>query len=377
MATWRPLAVLPNLELEDAIDIGPVAFAPQHDSRVQDTMDGNGLHRIFLSRFRDAFGEWKYPSVLVADDTAAGDYQTVEAMASIRDVLSAAVVPLARANAMLGNQVSLPLCFSRIFDFYPWRVADDNDGLVMINPSLKAIHDVDRFDGQVSPEIQTARLHHVQIDGPLFDSLVKVWSATYAAGADPNTGAAFVRSLNMMHHASQLPALQDTRGFDYGRLTALWVSSFEILAHPGPRESVKLHHVRTLITSADWSDEGYGQIAARVYRRLYEARNAFIHGGDIAERHFRIGPNDLPLHHFAAPIYRMALASHVGLKSTVSGIEHSDWHVVGKGMPDWIAYCERRDAIEKAISLADVRLTSPRRRSIRKNEASPKEATPE
>ena len=377
MATWRPLAVLPNLQLDDAVDLGPVSFAPQRDSRVHDIVNENTVHRIFLSRFRDAFGKWKYPAVLIADDRAVGDYQTVEAMASVRDALSAAVVPLARANAMLGNQVSLPLCFSRTFDFYPWKVTDDNDGLVMVNPSLKAIHDVDRFDGQVSPEIQTAMLHRVHIDDPLFESLAKGWSTTYAAGTDPSTGAAFIRSLNMMHHASQLPALQDTRGFDYGRLTALWVSAFEILAHPGPGENVKLQHVKTLITSADWSDEGYGEIAARVYRRLYEARNAFLHGGEIAERHLRIGPNDLPLHHFAAPIYRMALSSHLGLKSTLPDIEHSDWDAVGKSMPGWIAYCEPRDAIEKAISLADVRLTSPRRRSIRENEASPREVNPD
>ena len=355
MATWLPLAVLPNLELDDdAINIGPVAFAPHHDSRVQNIMNNSTVQRIFLNRFRDAFGESKYPAVLIADKGAAGDYETVEAMASIRDVLSASVVPLARARAMLGNQVSLPLCFSRTLDFYPWRVKDDDGGLVMVNPSLHAIDDIDRFDGQVSPEIRTAELFHTHIDNPLFDRLVSEWRTTYAPHSSAAANAALMRSLNMMHHASQLPALQDTRQFDYGRLTALWISAFEILAHPGPRKSIKLPHVTTLIETADWSDKKYADIAVRIYKRLNEARNTFLHGGAISWRHLRIGPNDEPLHHFAAPIYRMALASWLGLRCDLPDLEHPDRETMGRQMSDYFGYCGRREEIEGAIARAEV-----------------------
>lgn len=350
---WLPLAVFSNFEVCDgAIEAGPVAFASQRDPRVEQIAEGAIVHRVFLNRFRDAFGDWKSPTLLIMSPNAVGDYRTVEAMASIRDVLSASVVPLARARYILGGQLSAPLCFSRTLDFYPWRVQDNGAELVMLNPNVRAIEDVDHFEGQVSPELQTAKLSKNDLDAPLFYKLVDAWRAAYALDAPADTNVALIRSLDMMHHASQLPALQDTRKFDYGRLTALWVSAFEILAHPGPKYGVKVRNVADRIHEADWSDRSLAELSVAVYKRLYRARNAFLHGNAIRDQHLFTGEQGLPLHHFAAPIYRMALSSFLGIRAEMPDVQQEDRELLRRQMLDYWEIRSPRDSMEEAIALA-------------------------
>lgn len=274
-------------------------------------------------------------------------------MASIRDILSGSVVPLARALWVTGGQLSAPLCFSRVFDFYPWKVNQEAKGLVMLTPSVGALDDIDNFQGQVFPEVSTAELSPNDIDLPVFLALTRIWRTAYDGTALEGKDLALMRSLNMAHHACQLPAYQDTRGFDYGRLTALWVSAFEILAHPGRRRSVKERHVMELISKADWSDRRFADLSKGLYKQLYEARGAFLHGSEIKEEHlFSVG-NRVPLHQLAAPIYRMALASFLQLKIDLPDVHHSDPTVAQEQHNNYWSSRRPRDRMEEAIALAD------------------------
>lgn len=352
---WRALAVLPNFEVRGttAIEAGHVAFASQDDQRVHELIDHSIVHRIFLNRFKSAFGDRKSPTILLANPQAKGDYQTVEAMASIRDTLSGSVVPLARALWVTGGQLSAPLCFSRVFDFYPWKVDQEAKGLVMLTPSVGALDDIDNFQGQVSPEVSTAELSPHDIDRPVFLELTRIWCKAYDGTALEGKDLALMRSLNMMHHACQLPAYQDTRSFDYGRLTALWVSAFEILAHPGPGRSVKERHIMELISKADWSDRRFADLSKELYKQLYDARGAFLHGSEIEEKHLITVAGRIPLHQLAAPIYRMALASFLKLKLEMPDIGHPDREVLQQQHNKYWNGRRPRDRMEEAIALAD------------------------
>jgi hypothetical protein len=53
--------------------------------------------------------------------------------------------------------------------------------------------------------------------------------------------------------ASKMPATVDVRLFDLGRIVSLWISAFEILAHPGMGTS-GLFRVYDLLDRAPMSD---------------------------------------------------------------------------------------------------------------------------
>ena len=63
---------------------------------------------------------------------------------------------------------------------------------------------------------------------------------------------ALFRSLNMAFRAAEMPAWNDITVYDVGRSVALWVSAFEILAHPGPEGDTSMRQVYELIERAPW-----------------------------------------------------------------------------------------------------------------------------
>lgn len=100
------------------------------------------------------------------------------------------------------------------------------------------------------------------------------------------------RSLNMANQASQIPAGSDTTFYDVGHAIALWVSAFEILAHPGMGKS-GLYRVYGLLEDVAWecSRSRYRRykahkigkknsprrpLACWIYGEIYRARNDFL-----------------------------------------------------------------------------------------------------
>jgi hypothetical protein len=66
----------------------------------------------------------------------------------------------------------------------------------------------------------------------MFEALFRRWKRHYLARGRLWSDRALFRSLNMAANAAQLPGGIDTTLYDLGRMTGLWVSAFEILAHP-------------------------------------------------------------------------------------------------------------------------------------------------
>ena len=118
MSLWNPMAVLANVELNEPIEAQLAAFAPASDARVQDVNTAHPVHATFLDRFTDAFGNKCHPTVLIVRPSAPETIRSADALASIRDVLSASVIPSARARytPQLGNCGAF---YSSSFEFYP------------------------------------------------------------------------------------------------------------------------------------------------------------------------------------------------------------------------------------------------------------------
>ena len=168
------------------------------------------------------------------------------------------------------------------------------------------------------------------VDRPLIDQLIRRWQRRYGPRPVKRADRALFRSLNMANQAAALPAGSDTTFYDVGRLIPLWVSAFEILAH-NKFGRANLRNVYSLLEMLDWQvrklqhrrysayENRTGPsprriLACYLYGKLYQARNDFIHGNPIRENSINVRRSKLPIARFAAPLYRLALSSFLGIR---------------------------------------------------------------
>ena len=117
--------------------------------------------------------------------------------------------------------------------------------------------------------------------------------------------------------------------YDIGRLVSLWVSAFEILAHPGgPKGRVDCDRVFDLIEKTRWelpemaeriyATRGKTEVVDRplaswLYRALYDCRNNFLHGNPVEPDGLRLPDSTRTVIEVAAPLYRLALTAFLPL----------------------------------------------------------------
>lgn len=320
---WRPMAVLPNLDLSDPIEAGEAAFLPLEDARTLAVGAAHPRFRTFTRRFTDAFGQRVLPTILALSPDADDSYRTAEALAGLRDALSLSVVPFAWAHELMAPHQHRTL-YSDAFAFYPWMIDRHYEHLIADTPGVLAVHLVEEFRGQSAPAVAPVRLRWTDVDQSLLRGLTEAWRRRYCGSRPSWRDTALFRSLNMANQACRLPAGRDASVYDVGRHIALWVSAFEILAHPGPEGRSDLGRVVSLIEMAPWraptmrarrytvfKARGGGAarksgFASHVYGRLYDLRNAFLHGNPISRARL-FSSAGKPWWAYAAPLYRTAL----------------------------------------------------------------------
>jgi hypothetical protein len=206
-------------------------------------------------------------------------------------------------------------------------LARDNEHLIAQTPAMKALHLVHGFHGQSSPDLPEMLLS--EWDNPLFDALVHRWKRYYLGNRRSWQDHTLFRSLNMANQAAQLPANIDTTLYDLGRITAPWVSAFEILAHPRTGKS-GLNSVYPLLDGVSYFSSRVRRkthaaymshkrpwprrsLPSWLYGKLYRARCAFLHGNPVrisllSPKNYKVG-----LFWLAPCLYRLALTGILGL----------------------------------------------------------------
>jgi hypothetical protein len=324
---WSPAAVLPNLTAKAAIEGEIIALAPCDDPRVLAFSEAHPKFGLFISRFTDAFGASLCPVVLIVRDDAIPRPIDVNLIASFRDLVAMCTVPYGRSLASIHPNGSNRLCYADAFWPYPWMLGRDNEGLVVSTPAVSGVHLVERFHGQSSPELHRNRL--TDVDKPLFDALLARWRTFYFGNRQAWLDRALFRSLNMAAYAAQLPAGVNVTLYDFGRMSALWVSAFEILAHPRKGKS-GLATVYPLLESVSYlnrrsASRRYAAYMTRkkpwprrplscwLYGKLYQARCDFLHGNPVNNR--TLHPRGLKesIFWFTPALYRLALTGFLGL----------------------------------------------------------------
>lgn len=373
MDEWVVVAVLPNISVGDAVEGEIIALVSSDDPRILALREAHPNLGQFLERFTDAFGKRIEPAVLILKRDAPRSVFTVEALASFRDAIALSVVPYSRALEIRYDR-NHQISYANSFWFYPWNLDKNYDSMIGQTLAILATHQVSKFQGQSNPEIFPMRLARSGIDAPLLTALLKRWRKRYVSQRPKWADVALFRSLNMANQAALLPAGSDVTIFDIGRSLALWVSAFEILAHPKTSYS-GLGTVYALLEKVPWESRrskrrykchevggkkgpsGTKQtprrpLACWIYGELYKARNNFLHGNPVTGRSLSVKGSQHSLFQFAALLYRMALTSFLKLEWTASMPPMSKTEEVGKYIAARTTFLTYQRTIEDALNFA-------------------------
>ena len=235
--------------------------------------------------------------MLIIREDAPKTFLTIEAVSSLRDLTAMCVIPLSRARSAEWGR-SFATYYSDWFDFYPWTINAHHQHIVCSTPALSDLELVTDFNGQCDPGLSPVVLEQSDFDSVLLKVLVSRWRSHYGHKSRRWANTALFRSLNMAVAASKMPATVDVTLFDLGRTVSLWVSAFEILAHPRIGTS-GLFLVYDLLNEAPWHDKKltlrkyrayisanktrqktapFRNLPCWLYGELHHARNDFLHG---------------------------------------------------------------------------------------------------
>ena len=328
MDEWTPVLALPNIDMRGTLECDFSAIVSPTDPRVEKLRDAHPMLTTFLSKFSGQFGEEVWPALLLRRTRAPQSYHTAEAVSAFRDIFSMSVVPYARTRRLRFDRPD-ELVFTNAFQFYPWMLDGRFEDMILINPAQMHAHLLEEFHGQSFPEQSQVSIMLNDIDEPLAEKLLERWVDRFSERSATWENRALFRSLNMANEAGRIPALTASTFYDAGRTLALWVSALEILAHPGGRGKSNFWAVSELLESVKWHDQ---ELAARTYtiggqtprqtqlatwvcRKVYDLRNDFLHGNDVAAGALLL--NSKPVIDFAACLYRLALTGFLDLRFNV------------------------------------------------------------
>lgn len=366
--SWDAVAVLPNLDLGQAIEGGPACLVPPDDARLLLLRSAQPNLETFLTRFADSHGQEVEPSVLLIQRAPSGDWDRVLPLASFRDLVSAAVVPRTRAETMLNGRNWGGASFADAFDFYPWMLDRHYDGMIATTSGLTGVHQVQDFHGQSSPGIARAFVDGSTWDGTLLERLLQRWKTAIAKTELDWADRALFRSLNMANQASMMPtAASDTTVYDVGRTIILWVSAFEVLFHAGIGGNIDREGVMDALERVEWLTapcrapvhplvrprKGKPPTAvipaSHLYDRLNAVRNQFAHGNPIAPALLQLAQQGSSLFHVAAPLYRMALTSFLEMK-VPEILSMDDPVAFGQAMAERMGFLDDQRLFERALA---------------------------
>lgn len=349
---YEPFGILPNVSLDDAIDGGQMVLAPFGHALLDGVRLQSPAFGEFLSRFTDAFGHRVKPSVILRSQDASKSFQNSDARSRFRDLIALSIIPYGWAQK-LRDEVGPDTVWGDYFSVYAWSLSSDTDLLVGRTPAATGLDELSRFRGQCSSDLFPQNVPIIWVDKPLLGALMQQWKAVHKPRAKPAwQQVALFRSLNMALRASRMPAGRDISEYDVGASIALWVSAFEILAHPGPGGDVGLSKVYELLEKAPWrlpeskaarylTYVGRRRARSRkcnacwIYGELYRARCDFLHGNPVGTDSLVAKRSRRPLYQFAAPLYRMALASFLDLRFSQPEPSQSD-------TKRYVAYAQQR-----------------------------------
>ena len=345
---WRLIFVLPNLRLgehwrspsEVTLGLDGIAIVPATDFRVVEICEWSQPAAKFLSSFHDGNGTAITPAALIVREDWHADIGGDEAAISFRNAAAAAtILPF---SARWPTDSGSGVLWSESFDYHPARLRPDGSKFDYRTPALNSIGF--RLDGlQLTPDLRVPRTDLMHTDKNVADRLGRAWEHRYLRGREKRKTAQVFRSLEVAYEALGLRFTSLSSLSAVGLSVVPWVTAIEVLAAPEARRVEKWDCTR-LIGRHEFSDPRLrwkvfwvkpGQrrrqmtLAQKLFLRLYEARNKFVHGRKVsAELLLTKGEEAPPLLSLASTIYRTALMAYLEEdwpRQAVSSPETTSW----------------------------------------------------
>ena len=130
MPVWIPMFALPNIEVEEAIELDGMALATMSDPRIQTLAAQHQTFSDYLDSFRSEFNRHINPSIIIRRDDTPELYRTVDALAGFRDAIALSVVPYAWAEFLRYGHAP-EVRYSDSFSIYPWMLDKNYEYVVM------------------------------------------------------------------------------------------------------------------------------------------------------------------------------------------------------------------------------------------------------
>jgi hypothetical protein len=321
---------LPSIWMAEPAETEHLALVYAEDSRVKALAATHANFGAFLNQFATEFGDKLSPSLLIWDDAGPQAYRNTEALAAFRDALAFAVIPYAWAHSLRFGHAN-KLGYSNWFSIYPWMTGADDQYVVMRNSGMFGLHETKLLCAQSHPGLYQEVVRPNDIDKTLHRELIARWKRRFTAEPPDWNDIKLFRSLTMASAAASLPSHGDFTPYDAGRMIALWVSAFEILAHPGTGK-VGYLQVYELLEKAKWNlsackEEKYEVrvpvdrrksriLSCWIYCKLNAARNNYLHGNAVTDDDLTIKESKRRLLDYAPVLYRMALTGFLDLHLT-------------------------------------------------------------
>ena len=359
----------PNIQIEKPVEIQSIALVNAKDTRVTDLANKHPNFATYLDRFSTEFEVAISPSILLCDERSPQSYRTTEAVAAFRDAVAISVVSRAWAQHLRFGH-PLKLRFSNWFAIYPWMTDVNFEHVIMRSSAVLAVHDVNLLHAQTSPGLYQESVAERDIDQTLLSELFTRWKRRFEAEKAIWEDVKLFRSLNMANVAALLPSHGDFTPYDIGRSVALWVSAFEILAHPGGESRSGLIPVYEMLQRAVWNltackearhpamDNRFPArsriLACAIYSRIYRARNDYLHGNPVSDVQLSAEPYGRFLPDYAALLYRMALAGFLDLRFKEAAPSYKDVKKVAEYEDREFTFNKYQRDVEAAIATINV-----------------------
>ena len=325
-ASFTPKAILPNINVVDDIVTEHLALVSAASEIFQRA--SSEAVKEFVGSFRNHLGRTVTPSVLMVADTPEASKISDTILADFRNAVSFSIIAKGKAEAGMTFMPGKLIRYSDSFKIFPYMQHHAGPAIMFRTPVEDGIMFTggNKFYGAPSPEVQTREVTLADCDRPLMQEIISRIPGT--AGDNGLEGdPKLMRAMNMAFHASAMPSTFERTKFDKGRILGMWVSAFEILAHPGPGKKVNLSVVVDLLERNDWAHPKARKkfeieyrrkprevsIASRLYYEIYQARNSFMHGNPLPDG-ILSSEEGSPLFHFAPLVFRIALATYLGLE---------------------------------------------------------------
>ena len=328
---WEFVFILPNISIKESVGNEYIAISPPNDPRVQNLMQMHSNIRYLVTGFTNQRNNKITPSVMIRNSKFSNKY-VKDSLIYFRNIYSICCVISGYQNFLNrddGQIMPSNALYSDYFDIYP-IVPHSNmdDNLAIISPAVRGFDTASKFTGQISPGI-VSQIFTPNYDDALFKTLLKKWIDRYILRNYSYWQLiSLFRSLQIAYQALSMPDSNFSTIYDYGTNLSLWVSAFEILAHP-ENESVNLPGVLSLLDNSFLSKELKKRLytvtfrdkscrvnlVQKLYDQIYCARNSYIHGNAVKLRDITCWGKTtrLPLYMFAPLIYEVALITRTDI----------------------------------------------------------------